>query len=204
MTSTAEAFVRLAEGRRSIREFTEQPVLDDQIERVLEAARLAPSAHNRQPWRFVVVRDAMRREALAQAMTERLRQDRAADGDDPSDIQADVERARLRLTHAPVAIIICLTMESMDAYPDARRAQAERIMAVQSVAMAGENLLLAAHAEGLGACWMCSPLFAPEVVRARLGLPEGWEPQGMVLLGHPASSPAARPRSPLREITRWL
>lgn len=61
-------------------------------------------------------------------------------------------------------------------------------MAVQSVAMAGQNLLLAAHAHGLGACWMCAPLFCPDVVRSALSLPIDWEPQGLITLGNPAQS----------------
>jgi len=76
-------------------------------------------------------------------------------------------------------------------------------MAVQSVAMAGENLLLAAHAEGLGACWMCAPLFAPDVVKQELDLPSTWEPQGLVLIGHAAGSSGPRRRRTVDEVTRW-
>jgi F420 biosynthesis protein FbiB-like protein len=79
-------------------------------------------------------------------------------------------------------------MIDMDRYPDARRSQSERMMAVQATAMAGQNLLLAAHAAGLGGCWMCAPLFCPETVAAVLALPADWEPQGIVTLGHPAES----------------
>jgi len=187
-----------------VREFTQASVDDESIVRLLRAACLAPSAHNRQPWRFVVVRDAQRRAALAQAMAERLRKERTADGDVAAEIDVDVARARRRLTNAPIAIVACLTPEDLDDYPDARRQQAERTMAVQSVAMAGENLLLAAHAEGLGACWMCAPLFAPDVVREELELPSTWEPQGLVLIGHAAGSPAPRRRRNVEEVTRWV
>jgi len=74
----------------------------------------------------------------------------------------------------------------MDTYPDARRQQNEWIMAVQSTAMAGQNLLLAAHALGLGACWMCAPLFCPAVVRETLSLPPDWQPQAILTVGYPA------------------
>ena len=74
-------------------------------------------------------------------------------------------------------------MADMDQYPDDRRQQAERVMAVQSVALAAQNLLLAAHAEGLGACWMCAPLFCPDVVRDALALPEDWEAQALIHAG---------------------
>jgi len=91
----------------------------------------------------------------------------------------------------------------MDRYRDARRSQAERLMAVQSVAMAGENLLLAAAAEGWGACWMCAPLFAGEEARRALDLPAAWEPQGLVLLGQAAEAPRPRGRINLEDVTAW-
>jgi nitroreductase len=69
--------------------------------------------------------------------------------------------------------------------------------------MAGQNLLLAAHAQGLGACWMCAPLFAPEVARQVLDLPADWGPQGLVVLGWPDEAPAERGRMPLERVTLY-
>jgi F420 biosynthesis protein FbiB-like protein len=199
---SSSTLLDLFRHRRSVRRFTEAPVDRAGLERVLQAARLAPSAHNRQPWRFVVVQGEARAR-LAEAMAARLRADRLADGAAPEAIEADAARSRDRLTSAPVAILVCLTMEAMDHYPDARRAQAERLMAVQSVAMAGENLLLAAAAEGWGACWMCAPLFAGEEARRSLDLPATWEPQGLVLLGQAAEAPRPRGRISLEDVTAW-
>jgi F420 biosynthesis protein FbiB-like protein len=88
----------------------------------------------------------------------------------------------------------------MDRYQDAARTAVERLMAVQSTAMAVQNLLLAATAHGLGACWMCAPLFCPEIVRAALDLPADWEPQALVTLGHPASAGKAVSRRPVAAI----
>ena len=65
---------------------------------------------------------------------------------------------------------------------------AEWTMAVQSTALACQNLLLAAHQAGLGACWMCAPLFCPDVVRDALTLSEDWEPQGLITVGYPAQT----------------
>src|SRR5581483_3605881 len=113
--------------------------------------------------------------------------DRRADGDDAAAIARDVERSEARITGAPAVIAVALDMRDMDRYPDPKRGAAERLMPVQSTAMATQNLLLAAHAEGLGACWMCAPLFCPEVVAAALGLEPGSEPQALVTLGWPAS-----------------
>ena len=77
-------------------------------------------------------------------------------------------------------------------------------MGVQSVALAGGTLLLAAHAEGLGGVWVCAPLFTPDTVRASLDLPSDWVPQGMILLGYPEKVPEPRPRRPVSEVTRFL
>lgn len=174
------------QGRRSIRRYTEQPVPPDLVNRLLEAATWAPSAHNRQPWRFAVLNTPEVRAQLAAAMGEQLRADLTADGAAPELIERDVSRSYSRISGAPLAIVVCLSMADMDRYPDARRNEAEYLMAVQSVAMAAQNLLLAAHAEGLGACWMCAPLFCPDVVRQTLHLPADWQPQALITLGYPA------------------
>ncbi|MCS6871998.1 MAG: nitroreductase family protein [Anaerolineae bacterium] len=181
------AIYSIMQGRRSIRRYTEQPVSPDLVERLLEAAIWAPSAHNRQPWRFAVLSTSESRCRLAAAMGEKLRADLTADGAPPELIERDVSRSYSRISGAPLAILVCLSMVDMDRYPDTRRNEAEYLMAVQSVAMAAQNLLLAAHAEGLGACWMCAPLFCPEIVRAALSLPEDWQPQALITLGYPAA-----------------
>jgi nitroreductase len=90
----------------------------------------------------------------------------------------------------------------MDSYPDAVRSRAEWTMAVQSVALASQNLLLAAHAAGLGVCWMCAPLFIPALVRDALDLPEAWEPQAVLTLGYPAEE-RTKERAPLSERVVW-
>ena len=198
-----EALQPFLRSRRSVRRFRPDPIDPALIRGLLEAARWAPSPHNRQPWRFVVLQEADNRQRLAQAMGERLRAERLADGADPQAVQADVSRSYDRITGAPLAVLLCMTLEQMDRYPDARRSRAERRMAVQGVAMAGQNLLLAAHAAGLGACWICAPLFAPEVVRQVLELPEDWDPQGLVVLGWPAESPPERERMPLEQVTLY-
>jgi len=197
-----EALERLMR-RQTIRRFRAECVPRPVIERLIDAAARAPSAHNRQPWRFCVVQDQGGKAALADAMGRRLRADRGRDGDDTAAIAADVERSRSRITEAPVVVAVCLTMAEMDRYPDPRRAQAEHRMAVQSTAMAGQNLLLAADAQGLGACWMCAPLFCPDEVRSALALPQDWEPQGLILLGYPAQPGRNRPRKPRNRIVTF-
>lgn len=184
LEATTNALFR---ARRSIRRYEARPVPDAVLEQVLFAATCAPSAHNRQPWRFALLKDAETKQRLAHAMGERLSADRTRDGDPPAAIAEDVKRSTARITGAPLGIVVCLTMEDMDVYPDKRRMAAEHQMAVQSTAMAMQNMLLAAHVAGVGASVMCAPLFCPDMVRVALDLPSQWEPQGLVTLGYPAA-----------------
>jgi coenzyme F420-0:L-glutamate ligase / coenzyme F420-1:gamma-L-glutamate ligase len=202
-SSTAAAAHRLMRERRSIRRYREDAVGRDVLDRLFLSAAAAPSAHNRQPWRYLVIEAAAAKATLARAMGERLAADRARDGDPQDAIARDVARSRARITGAPILILVCLTVEEADVYPDEVRSRAEYLMAVQSTAMATQNLLLAAHAEGLAACWMCAPLFCPEVVRASLDVPPAWQPQGLVTLGLPADAGRDRPRKPLAAFVRY-
>ena len=184
-------------ARRSIRRYRTEALPWEQIERLLEAATRAPSAHNRQPWRFAILDEPKSKDRLARAMGARLRADRLADGDAEDAVEQDIARSHGRITGAPTVIVVCLTLADMDAYPDAPRAEAEYMMAAQGTAMAVGNLLLAAQAEGLGACWMCAPLFCPDTVVETLGLPADWRPQALITLGRPANDGRARARKPL-------
>jgi F420 biosynthesis protein FbiB-like protein len=199
----AAAAHRLMRGRRSIRRYQPDPIRRDVLDRLFLSAAAAPSAHNRQPWRYLVIEDAAAKATLARAMGERLAADRARDGDAADAIARDVARSHARIAGAPVVILVCVTLEEADVYPDEVRSGAEFLMAVQSSAMATQNLLLAAHAEGLAACWMCAPLFCPEVVRASLDVPPAWQPQGLVTLGMPAEGGRERPRKPLSAFVRY-
>jgi F420 biosynthesis protein FbiB-like protein len=190
-------------SRRSVRRYSATEVEPAMIERLLVAATQAPSAHNRQPWRFAVLDDGDSKHRLASAMGQRLRMDRSADGDDPAVIDADVARSYARLTQAPLVILACIDTQDMDRYPDRRRNDAEHLMAAQSTAMAMQNLLLAAQSEGLGACIMCAPLFCPEVVVAALALPVAWQPQMLATIGSPADVGKNRPRLSLKDLVVW-
>ena len=130
------------------------------VEQLLTAAVWAPSAHNRQPWRFVVISGEQTKHRLAAAMGDQLRRDLAADGRPPAFIERDAGRSYARLTGAPLLVLVCLTMADMDTYPDERRARNEAIMAAQSAAMAGQNLMLAAHA-GVGSLLGLRAAFLP-------------------------------------------
>ena len=126
---------------------------------------------------------------LADAMAIEFQRDMEADALAPDSIEKKIARSRDRIINAPVVIILSVDMTDMDSYPDTRRKKAEYIMATQSVTNAGMQLLLAAHAEGLGSVWVCSPLFAQETVQTVLDLQKSWEPQAMYLLGYPNEIP---------------
>ncbi len=197
----AHQFLR---SRRSVRRFQERPVPEALLRRVLETGTWAPSAHNRQPWRFAVLTGPAEKARLAEKMGAAFRRDLEADGLPESQIQLLVERSHRRIAGAPAVVVLCLTTLEMDVYPDVKRRRAEFRMALQSAALAGGQILLAAHGEGLGGVWVCAPLFAPGEVSAALGLPEDWEPQAMLLLGYPETIPPPRTRKSLEEIARFL
>ena len=188
--------------RRSLRQYEARSVPRVCIEQLLEAASWAPSAHNRQPWRFVVIEAPATKELLAREMGARLRRDLQADGLAGELIEADVGRSYTRITSAPVLILLCMSLGDMDVYDDDRRNAHEATMAQQSAAMAGQNVLLMAAGLGLGACWMCAPLFCQGLVKSVLDLPADWQPQGMITVGYPAQFRERR-RDPWGAKTLW-
>jgi F420 biosynthesis protein FbiB-like protein len=201
LTIDLHSFLRT---RRSIRRFKPDRIPEAVIENILATATFAPSAHNRQPWRFCVVTDKRVKVDLAEAMATDFERDLTRDGVPLEKIQAQIKRSKDRLTSAPVAILLCLDMSEMDRYPDKKRQYAERTMAVQSVAAAGLQLLLAAHAEGLGGVWVCSPLFAQETIQRTLGLSESWEPQAMFFVGYPDEMPKIKEMKDLKSLVKFV
>lgn len=195
-------FWALVQGRRSIRRYRPDAVAPEVLEQLLQAATWAPSAHNRQPWRFCVVTQPATKVALSERMGAEWRRDLGGDGADLAQVERRIAISHARMTSAAALIIAAVSMEEMDCYPDARRNEAEWTMAVQSVALACQNLLLAAHYHGLGACWMCAPLFVPALVRDVLALPAPWTPQAMITVGYPAEV-KTKERVPLAERVVW-
>ncbi|HEX2940179.1 MAG TPA: nitroreductase [Rhodopila sp.] len=164
-------------GRRSVRDFTAQPISQQAIERLIDAAVHAPSAVNQQPWRFTVVRD--------QTVLDRLSRDAkshalATMADDP---QVDRFRAMLNdagfhiFYHAPVLVLI----SAVEAGP----------WIVEDCALAAENLMLAAHAAGLGTCWIGFAQGSLNTAEGKhlLGLPPSCVPVAPIIVGHPTTAP---------------
>jgi coenzyme F420-0:L-glutamate ligase/coenzyme F420-1:gamma-L-glutamate ligase len=203
-TVPPSALVDLMHRRWSVRRYTKDAVSDDIVLNILRAAVQAPSAHNRQPWRFTVIKSPIPKEKLATAMANRLREDRMRDGDNVADIERDAARSIARIAGAPLVVLVSMTLEDMDCYADAARSNAERAMAVQGTAMAVQNLLLSAEAFGLGASVMCAPLFCQDVVRRVLALPPQWEPQMLVTMGRPANQGRPSSRRRLNDVVHFI
>lgn len=177
----------IVKQRRSIRKYLPKPVQKEVILEVLMAAGCAPSAHNSQPWRFIILLDDPVKRKLADAMAEAWAKDLQRDG---IKVESDKRTERVeRFATAPVLILACLTMGDLRKFPDSERQMCERDLAVQSFGAALQNLLLAAHAKGLGACWFCAPAFCKETVRKILKIPDAVEPQAFVAMGYPAEKP---------------
>ncbi|MFZ5807841.1 MAG: nitroreductase family protein [Chloroflexota bacterium] len=190
--------------RRSIRRFQDRKIERRTLERIIELACWAPSAHNTQPWRFVIVERETSRRKLATLLGENFRQDLLKDGLPLEETEARVERSRRRILGAPAAVLLCLAEEDVPQVANTSQQAGERWMAVQSVALAGGQLMLAAHAFGLASVWLCAPLFAPQAAQKALDLPSTWQAQALILLGYAAEHPAPPPRKPLSEVARFV
>ncbi len=191
-------------ARRTVRFYTNARVPDRVVRTLLEAATQAPSAHNAQPTRFVVIGSEVMKRRLAERMARRWRRDLESLGTPEAAITVEIRFSLKRFGEAPLLILVGYTMERMDVYPDRSRRAAEHVMAVQSAAVAVQNLLLAASANGLGACWCCAPLFCPGVVRQTLRLPRAFTPQALLTLGYPAHTPPVPPRKLLDSLVTFL
>ncbi len=193
-------------SRRSIRRFTPKPIGKEVLTRIIETATHAPSAHNRQPWRFVVINNADVKFKLSEDMAKEFEQDLVAEGLEQQTISTRLERSKTRINNAPVVIILCMDMREMDTFPDEaeKASAAERIMATQSVAAAGLQLQLAAHAEGIDSVWTCGPLFTQRVVQQSLGLNPNWEPQAMFFLGIAAEKPKEKILKKVEEVVIFI
>lgn len=187
-------------NRRSIRKYIQQPIAPEIIKELLDLATWAPSAHNAQPWRFIIITDDIQKNAFAQAMARAWFEDLKKDGVSREAQTVMVKTSVDRFVSAPVLIMACLTMEDMLHFPDIERQQCEHDLAVQSLSAAIQNLLLVAHAKGIGSCWYCSPIFCKPIIREILKIPLNVEPQALITLGYPAETRNAPLRVPVQRI----
>jgi nitroreductase len=213
MTPAAESLYALLRARRSVRRFRPEPPPRALLERLLEAAITAPSASNKQPWRFLVVTSAERIARLAAEVREAV--ERIAGHVEPASVPAFRAYGDYftRFESAPVVIVAlhrALTLLTHLAEPTlpsadrARIAAMERDSGLMGTAMALENLLLAAPTLGLGASGMTGPLVAVDRIRALLEVPDSWEVAALVPVGFPAEEPVTTERKGLAAVVRWI
>jgi F420 biosynthesis protein FbiB-like protein len=188
---TYEALV----GRRSIRRFEDTPISRPVLHKLLYAGCLAPAPHHTRPWRFVVLETHDSRVRLAGAMGAAWRRDLENDGVPPGRIESLLARSRRQIEDAPALVLACLVEEGLRSWPDEHRQQAEWGMALQSAGAAMENIMLAAHEEGLASYWISAPLFCPDAVREALDLPAGFRAQALIALGYPLLGVVPRARA---------
>lgn len=190
-----EAFLDVVRTMRTHRAFTDDPVDDDTITRIVDAATFAPSAENLQPWRFVAVRDAQRRAQIGE-LNARAWRDFAREYSkprlDPAIFDAVDRGAGGGIAAAPVLIVV--GGDTQRSHPNAL---------TSSIFPAVENLLLTAHAFGLGsALTTLTAQFAGEL-RAIVGFPDTILPLAVVPIGHPVKPLGPPRREPVADLLRW-
>jgi coenzyme F420-0:L-glutamate ligase/coenzyme F420-1:gamma-L-glutamate ligase len=195
--SGAKAALEAIATRRSIRMFAPRAVPPSLLDSVIEAGRMAPSPHNTQPWVFVVVSGKERR-TLAGAMKSAHLRYLRSQGDGSALQKAD--KAYQRTASVPLLLLLSLDHAELKPQPTPARRRGEWLMGAQGVAAAAENMLLAAHAEGLGGCWRGAPIFCAAAIRKALKLPQNLEPQILLELGYPAEKPRRKKLKPKDEV----
>jgi nitroreductase len=168
--------------RRAIRAFTDEPVGKDQIDQLIAAAIAAPNAMDRQRWAFVVIRDrALLKRMSDEAKTLTLKT--MGLNSQLSQFREFLSSAQFSIFYdAPVLILICGTED--DRFVD------------QDCCLAAQNLMLAAHANGLGTCWIgfAEAWLNQAGAKKELGIPATYRPIAPIILGHPRVQPPAPPR----------
>ena len=182
-------------GRRSIRRFRSDPIPEENLRMILEAATLAPSGKNRQPWRFVVVGEEKRSEMI------RILRGGIEGFKNREEDAGSSEWTASVMEQAPVTVFV---FNPQGLHPWLARSvdqMWEDLVNIQSIGAAIQNMLLAAQALGIGSLWICDVFYAYEELRTWLG--EEGEMIAAVSLGYADESPGPRPRRGVDQVARW-
>jgi len=181
--------------RRSVRHFAAEPVAPQLIEDAVAEALTAPAPHHTRPVRFVWLQTPATRSRLLERMRDKWRADLTGDGRPTDSVERRLGRGQI-LYDAPEVVIPMLVPDGAHSYPDAARTDAEHTMFTVAVGAAVQALLVALAVRGVGSCWIGSTIFAADLVRDELSLPDDWEPLGAIAIGYP-EQPVTEPRQPV-------
>ena len=182
--------------RRSIRKYQDKPLPDEVVRQILEAAVLAPSGKNSQPWRFYVVREDKRAEMV------RVMREGMAHAQEAGVPLGSAEWTARIMERTPVTVFVFNGNAPLDARPEDLGALLGGSVAVQAIGAAIQNMLLAAVELGVGSLWICDVLYACDELTAWLG--ETHQMIAAVSFGYPDEAPGARPRLGVDEVTTWV
>jgi len=196
--------LELIRSRRSVRQFSTRKPARAQIDALIEAARWAPSNHNRQGWKFLVFQDGQTIARLAEQIRASLRRSLSVAHRLVAGHAEEIIHFAGVFDQAPV-VILALHKASPALGRSLLAAGTSDLVSGEAVstAMACQNILLAAHALGLGACVMTAPLLAAEVWKAATDLPAGFEPTCLIAVGYADDRPAPPRRKRLEQIVEY-
>jgi len=196
------SFEKLLKNRRSYKlKYSKRKVDRKIIEKCIDIARWAPSAHNAQPWRYIILERGLLREKLINKMNKKYKSDLKTDGKTKSQIKKKIEKTRTQFLDSPILILLCLDKDELEKYPDKERNKNEYILGVQGVSASATYLLICFEIMGLSTCWYCAPLFAKKIVREVLNLPKNIEPIAFFTVGYGIKSKIKAPiRKNLKDI----
>jgi nitroreductase len=197
--------LELIRSRRSIRRFSDRAVNRDDLARLLEAARWAPSNHNRQPWRFLVIEDKQQINQLAEIVSQGLSKKLKSLPEAAAVFTSEFAHYATFFANAPTLLVVLHKQPVSVSAPLLAGLKNPDLVSGEplSVAMAVQNLLLAAQALGLGTCVLTGPLLVREALAGVLDLPAGHDLTCLVALGHPAESPAPPRRKTIEQIVEF-
>jgi len=195
-----DSFTKILKGRRSYKLSFENKEVDLKIiKNCIKLAQWAPSAHNGQFWRYIIIKNDSSRKELIDKMNQKLRVDLRREGRSENYINIKINKTRNKFLQAPILILLCLDKSELEKYPDSDRTRSELILGIQSVSSSATYLLLAFEMKHLAACWYCAPLFAKDITKETLQLPQSYVPMAFFTVGYPANSVKAPPRKNLKD-----